>query len=156
MATVRHRLSEIDAEARRAVCSVCGETAIRYRTGGRSECMTVRAANKFGAGTREQQLRRRRLREAYKLSEDDYDLMHAAQHGRCAICGKVDATETQHALVVDHDHSTGEVRGLLCNNCNVGLGFLQDDEEVLRGAVAYLASHSSASKPSGAPTSDML
>ena len=140
MPVVRHRLTDIDAENRKAVCSVCGETRIRYRENGRSECMTVRNANKFGAGNRDEQLRRRRLRERYKLTTEEFDELRESQAGRCAICRKEDSSES--GLVVDHDHRTGRVRGLLCNGCNVGLGFLQDDHEVLTAAAAYLVDFS--------------
>ncbi|KQO05064.1 hypothetical protein ASF06_18645 [Agreia sp. Leaf244] len=102
--------------------------------------MTVRNANKFGAGNRDEQLRRRRLRERYKLTTEEFDELRESQAGRCAICGKEDSSES--GLVVDHDHRTGRVRGLLCNGCNVGLGFLQDDHEVLTAAAAYLVDFS--------------
>ncbi|QSM04369.1 hypothetical protein PROPHIGD43A-4_59 [Mycobacterium phage prophiGD43A-4] len=62
--------------------------------------------------------------------------MNAAQRGKCAICG--DAPES---LVVDHNHETGAVRGLLCNNCNRCLGLLKDNIEVLTSAAAYLIQH---------------
>ena len=63
----------------------------------------------------------------------DYGQMLADQQGRCAICGEAVT------LVVDHNHETGEVRGLLCSNCNVGLGYFIDDPELLLAAVAYAA-----------------
>lgn len=58
--------------------------------------------------------------------------LYIMQQGRCAICGR------KGALVVDHDHNTDEVRGLLCGNCNTGLGMLQDDEAVIARALAYV------------------
>ena len=50
----------------------------------------------------------------------------------CAICG------SHHKLAIDHDHITGEVRGVLCNNCNLGLGKLGDSIDGLERAIAYL------------------
>lgn len=58
--------------------------------------------------------------------------MLAEQDGRCKICGQLKK------LNVDHDHATGEVRGLLCHGCNVGIGFFRDSPELLRSAIDYL------------------
>lgn len=59
--------------------------------------------------------------------------LYEKQRGICAICKRGDA-----ALVVDHDHDTGFVRGLLCNSCNNGLGNFRDDPDVLANARDYL------------------
>ena len=63
--------------------------------------------------------------------------MFEAQGGLCAIC------RTAPAAHVDHDHDTGEVRELLCFNCNGGLGQFKDDPEVLRAAARYVERHRS-------------
>ena len=78
-------------------------------------------------GSREYHLRRR-----YGIGQAEFDEMLAAQGGRCAICGESDP---QH---VDHDHRTGWVRGILCFNCNGGLGQFKDDPKLLAGAITYL------------------
>lgn len=73
------------------------------------------------------------------MVEDDYERLLAAQGGRCAICG---GTEAKHGestrLHIDHNHETGEVRGLLCNNCNRALGYFHDQWELLDIARLYL------------------
>ena len=76
------------------------------------------------------------LREKkYGVSEEHWDLMIKRCDNKCEICGK----ENPHrALCVDHNHETGEVRGLLCDNCNVGLGKLQDSPALLQNALTYL------------------
>ncbi|MGZ4518794.1 MAG: endonuclease VII domain-containing protein [Mycobacteriaceae bacterium] len=76
--------------------------------------------------------RRARLLRQYGLTPEDVEAMTRAQGGRCALCG----AETR--LVIDHDHTTGTVRGLLCNACNTGLGKLGDSVAGLMRAVAYL------------------
>jgi hypothetical protein len=76
--------------------------------------------------------RRDHLRTSYGMSVADLEAMLAAQHGVCAIC------QTAPAIHVDHDHATGEVRGLLCFRCNAALGQLADDPLVLRRAARYL------------------
>lgn len=71
------------------------------------------------------------FRTKYGLSIEDLDNLKKEQK-ICAACGK------DKPLVVDHDHKTGIVRGLLCVKCNQGLGCFEDDPLALRGAAAYL------------------
>jgi hypothetical protein len=66
-----------------------------------------------------------------------YEEMFAEQDGRCAICGE---TSTRR-LDVDHCHTTGHVRGLLCNDCNPGIGRLKDDPDRLERGAKYLRAH---------------
>ena len=73
-----------------------------------------------------------KLKSNYGLTIDQYEQMVVAQDGRCRICHK----ETK--LHVDHDHSTGLVRALLCNGCNRGLGYFNENIEALKNAAAYL------------------
>lgn len=73
-----------------------------------------------------------RLRTEYGLTTEDYENLQVAQQWRCAIC------EKEKQLIVDHNHSTGKVRGLLCNPCNQALGLFKDDPARLRSAIAYL------------------
>jgi len=70
-----------------------------------------------------------------KLTEDEYIDLLAFQNGRCAICGR---PPKNRRLNVDHDHRTGEVRGLLCHRCNRGLVWFGDDPGFLRWAAEYL------------------
>jgi hypothetical protein len=78
-------------------------------------------------GTRHYHLKRR-----YGITGDDADAMLDAQGGLCAVCRERPADH------VDHDHLTGRVRGLLCFNCNGGLGQFHDDPELLSAAIDYL------------------
>lgn len=73
------------------------------------------------------------LRKVYGISLEDYARMVDAQNHSCAICGKV--TEK---LFVDHCHSSGVIRGLLCINCNTGLGHFKDDPKILKEAIKYI------------------
>ena len=57
------------------------------------------------------------------------------QRGLCAICKKI----PDRALCVDHCHSTGKVRGLLCHKCNMGLGLYSEDLEIMLAAMTYVA-----------------
>jgi hypothetical protein len=75
----------------------------------------------------------RDLQRQYGLSREDWQKMFDDQQGLCAICG-----DTMKRIVVDHDHISDKVRGLLCNNCNLGIGLLQDDSRILESAFKYL------------------
>ncbi len=72
-----------------------------------------------------------RLKNRYGLSEDQFNKMLEDQDGICVIC-------TKPAVVVDHDHETNEVRGILCPQCNSGLGFFRDNAVLLNRAAEYL------------------
>lgn len=58
---------------------------------------------------------------------------------KCGICGATESSGRKKELHVDHDHATGEIRGLLCNHCNMGIGHFKDDVSLLREAIRYLA-----------------
>lgn len=73
-----------------------------------------------------------RLNREYKLEYSEYLKMLKDQEGLCLICGKSEK------LVVDHNHNTGKVRGLLCFNCNVGIGFLKEDISNFIKAIEYI------------------
>lgn len=72
-----------------------------------------------------------RLKLRYGITEQDYNEMAEEQEHACLICGE------QKKLVVDHNHDTGEVRGLLCDRCNLRLGIIEDTEW-LQKALSYL------------------
>lgn len=76
--------------------------------------------------------RKSKLKINYQLSVEEYEAMYLVQEGRCAICKR------EHTLVVDHNHETGKVRGLLCPGCNHGLGRFRDNIDVLQSAIEYL------------------
>jgi hypothetical protein len=88
-----------------------------------------RSREKIG-GSRTYHLTRR-----YGITAEEADLMLENQGGVCAICRAAPAAH------VDHDHSTGRVRALLCFNCNGGLGQFRDDPAVLQAAVFYVGHH---------------
>ena len=71
------------------------------------------------------------LKRVYGLNDHQYkEMVRTTPH--CPICG------SEEPLVVDHDHSTQEVRGLICNSCNLGLGKFKDNIQSLKNAIAYL------------------
>ena len=67
------------------------------------------------------------------MGPDDREALLAAQDGRCAICH-----QSADRMVIDHDHSNGAVRGMLCDQCNMGLGHFRDNPDLLAEAIRYL------------------
>lgn len=80
---------------------------------------------------------RKRAVGRYGLTVERYDAMLAEQGGVCAICHE--KCKSGRRLSVDHEHDTGRVRGLLCGNCNQGLGRFRDSPELFMAALKYLS-----------------
>jgi hypothetical protein len=76
------------------------------------------------------------LQDKYRITADEFDTLLAQQSGGCALCGDVNLSGKN--LFVDHDHTTGEVRGLLCHNCNYVIGYARDNIDILEKAIKYL------------------
>ena len=111
-----------------------------YREKRRAEGRAYRARNREKINARlrhraqtDPDYRARRRAAAYGLSLQEFRALLARQENACAICGTSDRF-----LHVDHCHATGKVRGFLCNRCNIGLGYYDDDPELMEAATAYL------------------
>lgn len=79
-----------------------------------------------------EKMRDKRLKKVYGITSDEYNKMFEEQKGCCKICND------QTTLHVDHCHTTGKVRGLLCRHCNVGIGHFEDNINNLLKAIEYL------------------
>ena len=75
------------------------------------------------------------LKRTYGISLDDYESLLKSQGNVCKICK---TERSGKYLAVDHDHRTGKIRGILCENCNRGLGMFKDGPNLLRAAIQYL------------------
>lgn len=95
----------------------------RSKSGHRSECILCS--------------KKRKNQKNYGLSHDDLLNLYEKQKESCAIC-KTPITLFGLLTNIDHNHETGLVRGLLCRNCNVGLGVFKDSTEILNNAIKYL------------------
>ena len=80
----------------------------------------------------------RDLKRKYNISLDDYNRMLIEQEGKCWTCSRKAEDERNSVLVVDHNHLTGMVRGLLCNGCNTAIGLVQESQEILQKISKYL------------------
>lgn len=118
----------------------------------RTEEQNAKAAASLAAlrdGKREPPSEANRLRslkqdiKKYGFTYESYLAFVAAHNNVCAICHNpekaISAYGTPKRLTIDHCHTTNKVRGLLCENCNRGLGYLQDNTEILESALRYLA-----------------
>ena len=84
-----------------------------------------------------ERVRGSKLKCTHGITLEEYGQMFLLQNGRCLICG-VGINSLSKPLCVDHDHITGEIRGLLCGNCNVGLGLFKESISSLKNAINYL------------------
>ena len=86
---------------------------------------------------KQKETQRRFTAKKFGLDGEDLSALYEKQNSKCAICG---ITEEEHGkyLAIDHDHATGNVRGLLCMACNTGLGNFKDSLDYLRMAIKYL------------------
>jgi len=126
-------------------CKLCGSYEKYVSSMGCVPCNIARnrpkldvliAARKAPAYNPEKR-RRNLLRHGYNISVPQYEALLAEQHGCCAICG-TDACATGRHFAVDHDHTTGRIRGLLCVNCNQGIGKFKEQTDIMKRAIEYL------------------
>ncbi len=80
------------------------------------------------------------LKKRYKISFEEYQAMFDNQNGQCKVCSKDLELlgKNYNRAVVDHCHTSGKIRGLLCNPCNKALGIIKDSVETLENMVKYL------------------
>jgi len=80
------------------------------------------------------------LQRRYGITQQDYEVMIAEQNNQCAICNATEpgGRHNRGYFVVDHCHTTGKVRKLLCNNCNTALGLVGDNTHILQSMIEYL------------------
>jgi hypothetical protein len=90
--------------------------------------------------------RAKKLKSTYGISVELYDHMLKEQGYKCKLCPSTDPRHNSGRFVVDHCHTTGKVRGLLCSECNLMLGKAKDDITILQNAITYLSQHSEASQ----------
>lgn len=101
----------------------------------------VQAINKAWQDKNPDGQRSARYKVRFGITAADYDAKLASQGGVCAICGRPETKRNQSGLMslaVDHNHTTGQVRGLLCYRCNTTLGGLDEDTAIMRAMIDYL------------------
>lgn len=73
------------------------------------------------------------LKRKYNITLENHKLMIDSQEGKCAICNRLPKR-----LVIDHSHTSGKIRGLLCDTCNSGLGMFKENKKFMENAIKYL------------------
>lgn len=124
------------------LCPTCGETNPNkfYQSNGKitnaycSDCHKERCKQRYHSKTMIE--RRAEKAVAYGLTVEEYLKLYSDQNGLCAICNS--EPNTKRGLHVDHDHKTGKARGLLCHGCNIAIGNMKEDINILKAAIAYI------------------
>ncbi len=121
-------------------CSLCVENKRRYT---KNESEKARQRVRQWQMAHPDRMRKFRRKSVDKRWLDKYGEMKIFQDGKCAICHRKPRgmSNSRQRLVVDHDHKTGKIRGLLCGACNVGLGHFDDSPKTLKSAIEYLKKH---------------
>lgn len=129
-------------------CIKCGKSKShsemsRHSPNTCKRCKTAATKAWAAANPKEWDRHRRKshLRKQYNITPEEFDRILRDQGGVCAICGDPPGDSRGFRPHVDHCHSTGRVRGILCGRCNIGIGQFQDDPELVAKALAYLESH---------------
>lgn len=128
-------------------CTKCGEekpqseyykgrfnknTNTQYYNSQCKACTNAASNKHYDVGDRR---KNKHYKNRYGITYQDKIDLYASQNGCCKICGDATALDKIH---LDHCHSTGEVRGLLCHGCNIGLGMFKDNTETLLSAIQYI------------------
>jgi|SRR2546422_8904022 len=101
------------------------KASLRYYYKHKDKVLAQRKSNKRGIKASE-------VKFKYGLTLEHVEAVSKEQNGLCAICREKEATD------IDHDHFTGVFRGLLCGNCNTGIGLLKERKDILENAITYL------------------
>lgn len=120
-------------------CAHCGSEIAAEKNSRATFCSRdCKDKERVASGRAREDVRRYYFNKTYGLTLAEIDELLDQQGRRCAIC-RTDEWGGRHGgYVVDHCHKTGQVRGLLCSECNTGLGKLKDDPDLLRRAIEYL------------------
>lgn len=135
--------SQLTAFSDLLLCKRCNEKKPRQMFGQHAWCKTC--CSQYNKAYKRKTVnkptyeinRKRRLFTRFRITPEEYAKLEVQQSSLCAICGKPQISAYR-TLDIDHDHITGQVRGLLCRNCNTALGQFKDSVPLLLKAADYL------------------
>lgn len=130
-------------------CKTCGRNLPltqfnkgNWKYGVRNRCKECRRIERQSPEYKQKQ-RNWNLLKNYSISTDEYDSLFERQGCVCAICGNDNPKSNYGTFCVDHCHTTGVVRGILCQPCNTALGLFMDDVVIIKNAYKYLQKYES-------------
>ena len=104
--------------------------------------LAERSREKYNSDAHKLRVRERNIRNTYSISLDELRELMDKQKGCCDICGDSLAhPDSVNSYSIDHNHSSGKVRGLLCCHCNSAIGYVREDEKIIENLVKYLRKH---------------
>jgi hypothetical protein len=118
------------------LCSECNRRRVKEWRKKNPEKRALQAAKEG----KQDYVKNKHLKRDFGITLDEYNVMFEQQEGCCKIC-KRHQVHFSRRLAVDHCHSTGKIRGLLCSQCNTLLGMAKDDTLVLQEAINYLTGY---------------
>lgn len=121
-------------------CLVCSADVVRARRQTEEGAQAHRESSKRWREANNERHKDNNANWRYGLTHGEYDAMLAAQSGKCAICKTTEPGTGVVRFAIDHCHTSGKIRGLLCSNCNRGLGYFKDDPARIRRAIDYVNS----------------
>lgn len=119
-------------------CLTCAAQKVRDRRATPEGQAAHRAASKRWREANTERNKDNHAKWNYGIEHGTYDTLLAKQDSKCAICRTTEPGSRLNRFPIDHCHTSGKVRGLLCENCNRGLGLFQDNKSLLSNAIAYL------------------
>lgn len=139
--SAKHKLFAADEEKPIGPKNFVWKRAVTERSAGEDQKTYAARAQRVYRRLRPEAYQAYGLKKNYGLSQEDHQAMHDAHDGRCSVCGQAETLTIRGkkvSLAVDHCHASGHIRGLLCSQCNRGLGLFLDNPERLRAAADYL------------------
>ncbi len=121
------------------ICKSCGDPKEPWELHNSNKSLCKDCGNKrYNKKPTKKTNHRTSLRSKYGLEPVQFEYMLRQQGGRCKICGTDDPGHGNANFSVDHCHTTGKIRGLLCTDCNIALGRLKDNPIFVERALSYL------------------
>lgn len=131
-------------DGKKSACKECYKEYDKQRYVSDIEGQRARVKKYRDSLTKEQRYKANRntkLKQAYGLTHEQVEEMKRLQNYRCYVCFCEEAEAGSKGLVVDHNHTTGKVRKLLCSPCNTSLGLLREDKKIFTSLIKYIEEH---------------